>query len=166
MYINIIRAGEEGGILHELLPDLTEFLQTSAQTRQAIISAMIYPIVLLATGIISVFLLLVFVVPQFAAMFEDEELEKSEIDSTVNGMLDSLLFGLGFGGAVISTVKNVLMVVANESEKKSPDYEEAVFEFKYPIRYRFKFIFLKLISSYNLQCICEFINFLIIFVKF
>ena len=71
MYINIIRAGEEGGILHELLPDLTEFLQTSAQTRQAIVSAMIYPIVLLATGVISVFLLLVFVVPQFAAMFED-----------------------------------------------------------------------------------------------
>lgn len=71
MYINIVRAGEEGGILHDLLPDLAEFLESSARTRQAIISAMIYPIVLLVTGIISVVLLLVFVVPQFAAMFED-----------------------------------------------------------------------------------------------
>ena len=71
MYLNIIRAGEEGGILHELLPDLAEFLETSAKTRQAIISAMIYPAVLLITGIISVVLLLVFVVPQFSAMFED-----------------------------------------------------------------------------------------------
>ena len=71
MYVNIIRAGEEGGILHELLPDLAEFLETSAKTRQAIISAMIYPAVLLLTGIISVVLLLVFVVPQFSAMFED-----------------------------------------------------------------------------------------------
>lgn len=71
MYVNIVRAGEEGGILDELLPDLAEFLETSARTRQAVISAMIYPIVLLTTGIISVFLLLVFVVPQFAAMFED-----------------------------------------------------------------------------------------------
>lgn len=71
MYVNIVRAGEEGGILHELLPDLAEFLETSAQTRQAVISAMIYPTVLLITGVISVFLLLVFVVPQFAAMFED-----------------------------------------------------------------------------------------------
>ena len=71
MYINIIRAGEEGGILHELLPDLAEFLETSAKTRQAIISAMIYPAVLLITGITSVILLLVFVVPQFSAMFED-----------------------------------------------------------------------------------------------
>ena len=71
MYVNIIRAGEEGGILHELLPDLAEFLERSAKTRQAIISAMIYPAVLLITGIISVVLLLVFVVPQFSAMFED-----------------------------------------------------------------------------------------------
>ncbi len=71
MYVNIVRAGEEGGILHELLHDLAGFLESSAKTRQAVISAMIYPTVLLITGIISVVLLLVFVVPQFAAMFED-----------------------------------------------------------------------------------------------
>ena len=71
MYINIVRAGEEGGILHQLLPDLADFLDTSAKNRQAIISAMVYPIVLLITGVISVFLLLVFVIPQFAVMFQD-----------------------------------------------------------------------------------------------
>ena len=71
MYINIVRAGEELWILHALLPDLAEFLETSARTRQAVISAMIYPIVLLVTGVVSVVLLLVFVIPQFAAMFED-----------------------------------------------------------------------------------------------
>ena len=71
MYINIVRAGEEGGILHDLLPDLAEFLETSARTRQAVISAMIYPAVLLVVGVLSVVLLLVFVVPQFAIMFED-----------------------------------------------------------------------------------------------
>lgn len=71
MYINIVRAGEEGGILHQLLPDLADFLETSAKNRQAIVAAMVYPIVLLVTGVISVFLLLVYVVPQFAIMFED-----------------------------------------------------------------------------------------------
>ncbi|MES3006551.1 MAG: type II secretion system F family protein [Pseudomonadota bacterium] len=71
MYINIVRAGEEGGILHQLLPDLADFLETSAKNRQAIVAAMVYPIVLLITGVISVFLLLVYVVPQFAVMFED-----------------------------------------------------------------------------------------------
>lgn len=71
MYINIVRAGEEGGILHQLLPDLADFLETSTKNRQAIVSAMVYPIVLLVTGVISVFLLLVFVIPQFAVMFQD-----------------------------------------------------------------------------------------------
>lgn len=71
MYINIVRAGEEGGILHQLLPDLAAFLETSARNRQAIVAAMIYPVVLLVTGVLSVFLLLVFVIPQFAVMFED-----------------------------------------------------------------------------------------------
>lgn len=71
MYVNIVRAGEEGGILHQLLPGLAEFLETSARNRQAVVSAMIYPVVLAATGVISVFLLLVFVIPQFAVMFAD-----------------------------------------------------------------------------------------------
>lgn len=71
MYVNIVRAGEEAGILDQLLPDLAQFLESAAKTRQEIISALVYPIVLLVTGIVSVFLLLVFVIPQFAVMFED-----------------------------------------------------------------------------------------------
>ena len=94
MYVNIIRAGEEGGILHELLPDLAEFLETSAKTRQAIISAMIYPAVLLITGIISVVLLLVFVVPQFSAMFEDSG---SEVPPTALFLLNVSDFIQNYG---------------------------------------------------------------------
>ncbi|MGA1055789.1 MAG: type II secretion system F family protein, partial [Pseudohongiellaceae bacterium] len=90
MYVNIVRAGEEGGILHELLPDLAEFLDTSARTRQAVISAMIYPTVLLITGVISVFLLLVFVVPQFALMFEDAGTEIPASAAFLLGLSDFL----------------------------------------------------------------------------
>jgi len=71
LYINIIRAGETGGILDQLLPDLVNFLETAEETKKQVISALTYPIVLLITGILSVGLLLVYVVPQFTAMFED-----------------------------------------------------------------------------------------------
>jgi hypothetical protein len=66
----------------------------------------------------------------FAVAFDDEgeEEEKDKTADIANGMLDSLLFGLGFGGAAISTVKSVLLKVMEEHEKKSPDYEEAVWE--------------------------------------
>lgn len=98
MYVNIIRAGEEGGILDELLPDLAEFLETSAKTRQQVISAMIYPVVLLATGIMSVFLLLVFVVPQFAAMFEDAG---SEIPPSAAFLLSLSTFLQSYGFLIV-----------------------------------------------------------------
>ena len=64
----------------------------------------------------------------FALAFDDEpdEDEKDKAANIVNGMADSLLFGLGFGGAIISTVKNVLMRIASESEKKTTQYREAV----------------------------------------
>ena len=64
----------------------------------------------------------------FAGLFkgEDEE-EKDKTASIANGMLDSLLFGLGFGGAAISTVKNVVLELAKQGQKKAPKYEDAVF---------------------------------------
>jgi len=92
LYINIIRAGETGGILDQLLPDLVNFLETAEETKKQIISALTYPMVLLATGILSVALLLVYVVPQFTSMFEDVG---SEIP-------DSALFLLGLSNGIQS----------------------------------------------------------------
>ncbi|HIF75219.1 MAG TPA: type II secretion system F family protein [Porticoccaceae bacterium] len=115
MYVNIIRAGEEGGILDELLPDLAEFLETSAKTRQQVISAMIYPVVLLATGIISVFLLLVFVVPQFAAMFEDAG---SEIPPSAAFLLSLSTFLQSYGFLIVLFF--VLLVFAWRRLDKDP----------------------------------------------
>ena len=64
----------------------------------------------------------------FALAFEDEEeKERDKVADTINGMVDSLLFGLGFGGALISTVKNVTREILSQSERKTPEYEEAIF---------------------------------------
>ena len=59
----------------------------------------------------------------FALAFEDEteDEEKNRAADIAHGMADSILFGLGFGGAFISTVKNLMRVVMQESDKKSPD---------------------------------------------
>lgn len=75
LYVNIVRAGETGGILDQLLPDLASFLENAEETRKQVISAMTYPMILLFTGILSVTLMLVFVVPQFTAMFENVGVE-------------------------------------------------------------------------------------------
>ena len=65
----------------------------------------------------------------FAQLFDDDDEYRKEQSKTAriaNGMLDSLLNGLGFGGAIVSTVKNIGMRVLSESEKESPKYIDAV----------------------------------------
>ena len=65
----------------------------------------------------------------FAGLFDDDEEEdKNRAAGIANGMVDSLLFGLGFGGAGIATVKNLVMRMYSESKKKSPDYEEPLWD--------------------------------------
>ena len=71
LYVNLVRAGESGGILDQLLPDLAGFLERSEETRREILNALMYPLVLFIVGSASVALLLLFVVPQFTAMFAD-----------------------------------------------------------------------------------------------
>jgi len=71
MYISIVGAGEEAGILNQLLPSLERFMVDAEETRRHIIGAMIYPAVLFVTGILSIIAMLAFVVPQFATLFED-----------------------------------------------------------------------------------------------
>jgi general secretion pathway protein F len=71
MYVNMVHAGEEGGILEQLLPKLAGFLADADQAKRNIISSLIYPLILSIVGLLSVIMLMVFVVPSFASLFED-----------------------------------------------------------------------------------------------
>jgi hypothetical protein len=54
--------------------------------------------------------------------------DEGKIISIGNGMADSLLRGLGVGGAIVSTVKNAGLKLARENAKKNPKYESAAQE--------------------------------------
>lgn len=71
LYINMVRAGESSGALDAVLARLAEYLEKTADLRDTVISALVYPTILLVVAGLSVILLLVFVVPQFAVLFED-----------------------------------------------------------------------------------------------
>jgi general secretion pathway protein F len=71
LYINMVRAGETSGALDGVLARLAEYLERTADLRETVISALVYPLILLVVAGLSVILLLVFVVPQFAVLFQD-----------------------------------------------------------------------------------------------
>ena len=92
LYINMIRAGEAGGVLDEVLEKLNEFLESAKELKEQVVSSMIYPIILLATGGLSIIILLIYVLPKFSVIFA--ELGSSlplptEILLTVSGGLRS-----------------------------------------------------------------------------
>ncbi len=70
VYINMIRAGEEGGVLPQVLKRLGSFQERLQKVRGEIISAMIYPLLLSSTGLMSVGALIVYVIPKFTQIFE------------------------------------------------------------------------------------------------
>lgn len=70
-YINMIRAGEAGSAMNQVLLRLSQFMKSSRELRETVKSALIYPTILIGVAGMSVVILLAFVVPQFTAMFED-----------------------------------------------------------------------------------------------
>lgn len=71
IYINMVRAGEAGGVLDAVLVKLNEFLESSQELKDSVFSAMIYPVVLILAGGASIVFLLTFVLPRFSAIFAE-----------------------------------------------------------------------------------------------
>jgi general secretion pathway protein F len=68
-YVNIVRAGEAGGALGEVLQRLADTMERNKELRESVKSALIYPSLLVLVAVVSVAILLVFVVPQFESTF-------------------------------------------------------------------------------------------------
>lgn len=75
LYVNMINAGEAGGVLDIILSRLADFMEKAAKLKKKVIGAMIYPavVILIAVGIVS--MILIFVIPKFKEIFRDFKLE-------------------------------------------------------------------------------------------
>src|SRR5277367_5049519 len=71
LYVNMVKAGELGGVL-EIVPNrLAEFQEKSQKIKGKVMAAMVYPLVVLVIAGAILSFLLTFIVPQFAKIFED-----------------------------------------------------------------------------------------------
>jgi general secretion pathway protein F len=74
LFVNMVRAGEASGTLGPVFERLAEFERNRDELRGYIISSMIYPALLTVVGMASIVVLMTFVVPKFAAMFEESRM--------------------------------------------------------------------------------------------
>jgi len=70
-YVGIIKAGEAGGDVASSFQQLSDYLERMVTLRSTVVSALVYPAILLFTSIASIILLMTLVLPQFAELFAD-----------------------------------------------------------------------------------------------
>jgi len=70
-YINMIRSGEASGQMSAVMERLVEHMERQRALRESVVSATIYPAILLAVAVLSLVAMLGFVVPQFEKLFTD-----------------------------------------------------------------------------------------------
>ena len=71
LYINMVRAGEASGALEVIIGRLADYLERMNALRSYVAGAMVYPAILLGFSVLSLFILITFVVPEFVPLFED-----------------------------------------------------------------------------------------------
>jgi len=89
MYVSIVRAGEEGGILSAMLTRIAEYQATSQELKKFIVSASIYPAFLLFVGFAAVIILVTAILPRFELLFEGMN---QELPFNVRIMIDTAGF--------------------------------------------------------------------------
>ena len=75
LYVNMVAAGEAGGILDTILLRLATFLEKSDALVRKVKGAMVYPVVIISVAVIAIAVLLIFVIPTFESMFASVNME-------------------------------------------------------------------------------------------
>ncbi|CAA9390860.1 MAG: Type II secretory pathway, component PulF / Type IV fimbrial assembly protein PilC [uncultured Phycisphaerae bacterium] len=75
LYVNMINAGEAGGVLDLILARLADFMEKAAKLKKKVIGAMIYPAVVIFIAVAIVSMIMIFVIPKFEEIFLDFKLK-------------------------------------------------------------------------------------------
>jgi type IV pilus assembly protein PilC len=71
LYVNMVKAGELGGVLELVLTRLAEFQEKAQKIKNKVVAAMVYPIIVLFLAVGIMVFLMIFIVPKFEAIFHD-----------------------------------------------------------------------------------------------
>ncbi len=90
-YINMLIAGEEGGVLDQVLNRLAEYIEKSVKLNGKIKGAMSYPVIVLFIALAVVFGLLIFVIPKFVEIFDSSGMEIPQMTRICMNMSDFVI---------------------------------------------------------------------------
>lgn len=85
LYVNMVKAGELGGVLEIVLKRLADYQEKAQKLKNKIVSAMVYPVIVMFIAVAILVFLVIFIVPKFKEMFEATDQELPTISKIVFG---------------------------------------------------------------------------------
>jgi type IV pilus assembly protein PilC len=102
LFVNMVKAGELGGVLEVVLNRLAEYQEKADKLKNKIVSAMVYPAIVMFIAVAILVFLMVVIVPKFKEMFNDNDAELPLISRIVFGFSEFCL------ASPISIIPNVV----------------------------------------------------------
>jgi len=136
LYVNMVQAGEAGGVLDVILIRLAEFMEKAQVLKRRVVSAMIYPIAVISFAVLIVSGIMYFVIPSFVQIFADFETTLPAPTKMLMGMSEWFRdAGGGVPGAAIIVVGpiSVIMFIKLVRQSQTGRYVVDVVKLKFPI---------------------------------
>jgi type IV pilus assembly protein PilC len=121
LMINMVRAGEVGGFLDNVLISIASNFEAEVKLRSKVKSAMTYPVVVFVIAIVAVMGMLIFIVPVFAGMFTELGGKLPPLTAALVGVSTLLKYGI-----VPMTIAFVVLVVLWRRNKHKKGFREKV----------------------------------------
>jgi type IV pilus assembly protein PilC len=110
LYVNMINAGEAGGVLDLILARLAEFMEKAAKLKKKVIGAMIYPCVVISIAVGVVSLIMVVVIPKFQGIFHDFHTELPPVTQLLLNISYWFAQEYGWAYVLVSPIALILLV--------------------------------------------------------
>ena len=113
LYVNMVKAGELGGVLEVVLNRLSEFMEKAQKIKGKVIAAMFYPVAVMCVAVIIMGVLMIYVIPQFKAVFAGmlEGAQLPAFTRLVLGISDAIKDHFLITAALVAAFVIFLMVV-------------------------------------------------------
>ena len=107
LYINMVKAGEEGGVLPQVLERLSEYIESSMELKSDVINTLIYPVILTLVGGCSLLFIMIYVIPKFSVIFADMG---ASIPASASFIIDAGRFLQAYWWVLLGTVIFIFVI--------------------------------------------------------
>jgi type IV pilus assembly protein PilC len=109
LYVNLVHAGEVGGLLDTILTRLAQYIEKAMKLKGQIKSAMVYPATIMGVAVAVITILMLFVIPIFAKMFLELSGGRVALPGPTQLVIDISNFFIGYWYVILGAIVGIIV---------------------------------------------------------